>query len=264
MRESSGSEQGSKLEAQSVQRFHTGPLGAGAGGEEVLPDAAAAGRGSQQFTGVPTELRQHQHRQEDTRDQEDGRLEQLYERRAVPAADGHIDDHQDAEEDHQAVLGSLAGYAQQRCRERTGTHKLGGEVEQRDHQRGEAHGQMDGPRPQPARQRGAHRITAGVVERLCDHQQNDGPDHNGPHQIRDAVETGQRDEPRSAEKRRCGDEVAEQGDSVARGGQFAAADEEAAGGVAVRRTPQGDEDDADDEDRKTIRVVPLCAIGAEN
>ena len=215
-----------------------------AGLEERLALAGVLGRGAEQVGEVEVELRQHQDGDQHGAGHQQHGLDDLHPGGALHAADGDVEDHQQADADDGHVLQRLAVDAEQQGDQRARADHLREQVEDRDHDgrggRGGAHRAL----PHPVGQLVGHRVAAGVAQQLGDQQQRDQPGDQEADRVEEAVVAGQRDGAGDAEERRGGHVVAGDRQAV-----LEAAERPAAGVVVggAGRLPAGPEGDADRE-----------------
>ena len=223
------------------------------GWRNALALAGVLGRGAEQAGQVEVELRQHQDRDQDRAAHEQDGLDDLHPGGALHAADGDVEDHQQADADDGPGLDGLVGDAEQQGDERTRADHLGQQVEDRDDDGRGGRGRPHGALPHPVRQLVGHRVAAGVPQQLGHQQQRDEPGDEEADGVEEPVVPAQGDGAGDAEERRRGHVVARDGHAVLE------AAERAAAGVVVRRAvglaarpegdPDRDEDDGDEEDR---------------
>ena len=214
--------------------------------------AGVLGCGAEQAGQVEVELRQHQDRDQDRAAHQQDGLDDLHPGGALHAADGHVEDHQQADGHDGPGLHGLVGDAEQQGDERTRADHLGEQVEDRDDDGRRRRRRTHGALPHPVRQLVGHRVAAGVPQQLGHQQQRHEPGDEEADGVEEPVVPAQRDGAGDAEERRRGHVVARDGHAVLE------AAERAATGVVVRRAvglaarPEGDadrdEDDGDEQD----------------
>ena len=170
--------------------------------------------GAEQVGQVEVELRQHQDRDQDRAAHQQHGLDDLHPGGALHAADGDVEDHQQADADDDPRLHGLVGHAQQQGDQRARADHLREQVEDRDdHGRG-GRGGADRALPHPVGQLVGHRVAAGVAQQLGDEQQGDQPGDQEADRVEEAVVPGQRDGAGDAEERRRRHVVAGDGHAV--------------------------------------------------
>ncbi len=227
--------------------------------EEVLALAALLRRGAEQVADVPAELEHHHQRQDRGASHQQQRLDDLDVRRALHAADGDVEDHQDADGDDGEVLRGVRRDAEQQRHERAGAHHLREQVEDRDDDRGDAGRRAHRTLPHPEGEDVAHRVLARVAQQLRDEQQRDEPRDQEADRVEEAVVAVQRDDPGDAEEGSGRHVVAADRDAVLDAREGPAAGVEVGGGLGVPRRPEGDEQRHRDEGEEQHRGQRLLA-----
>ena len=116
VRQAGGAEHQGDAERQEVDLAGRGGAVLQAGLEERLALAAVGGGGAEQVGEVEVELRQHQHHDQRRAGHQQHGLDDLHPGGALHAADGHVEDHQDADREDRQVDHRLAVDAEQQRR----------------------------------------------------------------------------------------------------------------------------------------------------
>ncbi len=221
--------------------------------------------GAEQFRKVEAELREHQDRDQDGAGHQQNGLDDLDPRRALHAAHGDVEDHQQADPDDRQCLERFRLHVEEQGDERAGTDHLREQVEDRDDHRGRCGRGAYGALPHAVGELVGHRVSAGVAQQLGDEQQGDQPSDEEADRVEESVVAVERDEARDAEEGRSRHVVARDGESVLEAAEGAATCVEVGGAGAVSACPEGDRDreqDDGDEERGgeglgTHRFPPL-------
>ena len=213
--------------------------------------AAVLGGRAEQVGDVEVELQQHQEGdQQGAGDEQDG-LDHLHPGGALHAADGDVDDHQDADERDDADLARVAGDAEQQRDEDARARHLGQQVEDRDDDGGDAGGGADRALAHPVGEDVAHGVAAGVAQRFGDQEQGDQPGDQEADGVQEAVVAEEGDGAGDAEEGRGGHVVAGDGEAVLEAGELAAAGVEVGGVLGLAAGPDGDDEG---RERRTPRT----------
>ncbi len=176
------------------------------------------------------------------------RLDDLHPGGALHPADGDVDDHQRTDRDDRPALGGAALDAQQQGDQRARADHLGEQVEDRDHDGGDAGRGAHRPLAHPEGQHVGHRVAAGVAQRFGDQQQGDQPGHQEADGVEEAVVAEQRDGAGDAEEGRGGHVVAGDGQAVLEAGEAPAAGVEVGGVLGLAAGPDRDAQGGEDEE----------------
>ena len=219
------------------------------GFEERRSLARGAGRVAEQRGQVELVLGEHQqrHRQRAAHQQE--RLDDLYVRGALHAADRHVDDHQGTDHDDGGDLGGVGVHAEERGvrldaeqqgDERARADHLGQQVEDRHGDGGDRRRGPDRPLPHPERQHVRHRVPAGVAQQFRHQQQRHQPGDQEADRVEEAVVAVERDDAGDAQEGRRRHVVAADRHAVLEAGEGPAAGVEVGGGLGLPAGPDGD------------------------
>ena len=178
-------------------------------------------------------------------------LDDLHPGGALHAAEGHVDDHQDADADDHQVLQHRA--VDPRAAGRPGCRRRpSGPAGRRSTPRWSsvAAARADRGLPHPVRQLVGHRVAAGVAQQLGDQQQRDQPGDQEPDGVEEAVVAVERDRAGDAEERRGRHVVAADRQAVLEAGEGAAAGVVVGGGLVLPGRPEGDAQGQGDDDQE--------------
>ncbi len=216
-----------------------------------LPVWSAAAPSSSEM--LKSNFGQHEHGDQDRAAHQQDRLDDLDPRRPAHAADGHVEDHQQADAHDRDGLASLGGDPEEQRDQGARAHHLGQQVEDRDDD-----GRGRGRRTHralahPIGQLVGHRVAARVAQQLGDQQQGDQPGDQEADRVQEAVVAVERDGARDAQERGRRHVVAGDRHAVLEPAERAASGVEVRGAGALSAGPEGDgdghEDDRDEQHR---------------
>jgi hypothetical protein len=208
--------------------------------------------GEQRFR-VEAEFPQHRQRHEGrARQQKDG-LDDLHPGGREHAAEGDIDDHQDADDDHRHPVVE----AEQDLDQLAGADHLGDQVEGHGDQRAAGGEDADGRLAEAERGDVGEGVLAEVAQRLCDQEGDDGPADEKADRVDQPVEARKVNEPRDAEERGGRHIVAGDRDAVLESGDAAAGRIELGGGFRPLGRPIGNAEGQADEQHEHHDGVPV-------
>jgi hypothetical protein len=150
---------------------------------------------------VEAELHQHEDSDQQGPDHEQHGFDDLHPGGAPHAAQGHVDDHQDAHADDHQILDGGRVHAQQQPDEAARAHHLSQQIEDRDHDGRGRGGGPHGGLPHPVGQLVGHGELARVPHQLGDQQQCHQPGHEETDRVEEAVVAVERDRARDPEER---------------------------------------------------------------
>ncbi len=209
-------------EAERHRRHRVGDEAAGAqdGGALGL-DLHGVGH---QGVEVEAVVDQHRQRHRGSAEQQQAGLDDLHRGGGLHAAEGHVDDHQHADDRHRVAVGK----AEQQLDERAGADHLGDEVEGHDRERADRRQDADGGLVEPEGGDVGEGELAEVAQPLRDEEQHDRPADEEADRVDQPVEARREDQRRDAQEGRRRHVVARDGQRVL------ARRYRAAGGVEVR------------------------------
>ena len=206
---------------------------------------------------VEAELREHQQRHERRAAEQQPRLDDLHPGGRDHAAEGHVDDHQHADDDDRPEIGQ----AEQQLDQLARADHLRDQIEGDDDQRASRRHGADRRRLEAIGDDVGEGEAAEIAQRLGHQEHDDRPADEKADRIDQAVIAEGVDQRRNAEKRRRGHVVAGDREAVLEAGDAAARGVEVLGGAGALRRPIGDAERQQDESSENDDRVPVCRLG---